>query len=73
MSASLSPFAPYAPTPEGFAVRFVKGGWRAIEHYYGPNNEVRNRWMKELGKDRLIALRQRYLRGDLSALDEVRV
>jgi hypothetical protein len=61
----------YDPAPEGFAYRFVKDGWRGIERYYGPNNDVRNRWMAECGKARLIALRNRYRRGDLAALEEV--
>lgn len=61
----------YEPAPEGFAARFVKDGWRGIERYYNPNNEVRNRWMAECGKERLIALRSRYRKGDLTALEEV--
>lgn len=64
---------PFEPAPEGFAARFVKDGWRGIERYYGGRTERNLRWLKECGRERLDALRKRYMGGDLSALDEATV
>ena len=63
---------PFEPAPEGFAVRFVKDGWRGVERYYGGRTERNLRWLKECGRDHLQSLRRRYMKGDLSALEEVR-
>lgn len=63
---------PFEPAPEGFPYRFVKDGWRGVERYYGGRTARNKRWLKECGQDRLIALRQRYMKGDATALDEVR-
>jgi len=62
---------PYEPAPEGFAARFIRDGWRGIERFYGARTDVSTRWVEESGGDRLKELRKRYLRGDLSVLDEV--
>ena len=61
---------PYDPPPEGFAARFVQSGWRGIEHYYGARTSINKRWFRELGADRLTALRKRYRNGDKLALVE---
>lgn len=70
MSVTIST-RPYEPAPEGFALRFVKDGWRGIERYYGMRNDISPRWVHECGGTRLKALRERYMRGDVAALDEV--
>jgi hypothetical protein len=62
---------PYEPAPEGFALRFVKDGWRGIERYYGMRNDISPRWVHECGGTRLKTLRERYMRGDVAALGEV--
>ena len=61
---------PYEPAPEGFPARFVKDGWRGIERYYGARTDINLRWLNECGRERLEALRRRYRKGDLSALEE---
>jgi len=62
---------PYEPAPEGFASRFVKDGWRGIERYYGARTDIMLRWLNECDKERLRTLRRRYMRGDVTALEEV--
>ena len=64
---------PFEPAPQRFPDVFVKFGWRGVERYFGARSDRNLRWLKECGQDRLIGLRQRYMRGDLGALDEVRV
>lgn len=57
--------------PVDFPRVFVQHGWRGIERIFGARTGVNVRWLNEFGADRLKALRKRYMRGDLSALDEV--
>lgn len=40
---------PYAPPPEGFRDRFIRGGWRAVEAAYGARTALNKRWINELG------------------------
>jgi hypothetical protein len=65
--------AEYRPT--AFRAVFVEHGWRGIEHYFGARTAVNKRWMSEGGPEaeaELKALRLRYRRGDVSALEQVR-
>lgn len=63
---------PFEPAPERFPDVFVKYGWRGVERYFGGRSERNLRWLKQCGRQRLEALRRRYMRGDLVALEEAR-
>lgn len=62
-------FHPDCPPDFGFV--FVKYGWRGVEHFFGARTPVNVRWLNECGRDRIKPLRRRYMRGDVSALEEV--
>ena len=52
---------PNDPAPEGFRHRYITGGWRAIEHWYGARTAVNRRWFAECGGyDALKAERRAY-------------
>ena len=63
---------PFEPAPERLPFVFVKFGWRGVERYFGARSERNLRWLNECGRERLDALRRRYMRGDLAALEEVK-
>lgn len=58
--------------PSDFPAVFVKHGWRGIERFFGARTTVNLRWLDECGREHLQSLRRRYMKGDLSALEEVR-
>ena len=60
------------PVPPRFEEEFVRGGWRRVENIFNMRTTVVLRWLDQCDRVRLKALRDRYRRGDLSALDEVR-
>jgi hypothetical protein len=59
--------------PMDFEAVFIQQGWRGVERIFGARTTVNLRWMDECGRDRLKVLRRRYMRGDSSALEEVKV
>lgn len=40
---------PMDPAPEGFRNRFIRDGWRGVEHWYGARTAVNKRWADECG------------------------
>lgn len=57
--------------PADFDTVFIRYGWRGLERYFGSRTTVNLRWLDEAGREQITALRRRYMRGDLSALDEL--
>lgn len=51
------------PVPEGFARRFVSGGWREVERIYGARTDLLIKWIEMSGGDELHALRRAHMRG----------
>lgn len=60
------------PVPPEFAATFVEGGWRKIERVYHARTDLLTKWKAIRGDDVLKSLRDRFMGGDKTALDEAR-
>lgn len=61
------------PMPADFPEIFVRGGWRMAERLLDRRTDVLVKWLEMAGSDRLKRLRREYLRGDVSAVERVRL
>lgn len=48
--------------PEGFAVRFVAGGWREVERIYGARTDLLLKWIEMSGGNDLYEQRRQHMR-----------
>jgi hypothetical protein len=53
----------HVPTvPEGFAARFIAGGWREVERIYGARTDLLLKWIEMSGGEDLYARRRQHMR-----------
>jgi hypothetical protein len=52
----------YPDPPQGFAARFIVGGWRGIELYYGASTPLLLKWIDACGGEDLHRRRREHYR-----------